>query len=374
MNFKKNLYAVLEFLEKNICETHMAETQARHVAALCFDENASPVMQAYFSPEGLDPYVYAETYNNMEKMLYNELLACVSSVMSRDDGILGIRADYGVGTLPSLFGTADRITVDNLKPWTDPLPPGKLQATVKKGVPNLSNGSGAKVYETYSYYSETLSAYPKCKKHIHLYHPDLQGPFDTAHLLAGNDIYYMLYDDPAMVHELLHLVCETYASFYKKLETFFTDRFVSGGKCYCYHFKHIFGGNILLRSDTAVNLSSAQYDEFVKPYDELLLAAFGGGSIHFCGRADQWINNMFSTVSLRAINFGHMHKYDFGQRLLDHVYGDMTAYRVPVAAYFLDAAEINGLDWNKYKTGVTYTHFTEGLDETKRLNEKLRSI
>jgi len=40
-----------------------------------------------------------------------------------------------------------------------------------------------------------------------VYPMDLQGPFDIAHLVYGDDIFYDLYDDPKFVHHLLDLSC-----------------------------------------------------------------------------------------------------------------------------------------------------------------------
>jgi uroporphyrinogen-III decarboxylase len=48
-------------------------------------------------------------------------------------------------------------------------------------------------------------------------------------------------------------------------------------------------GSILLRNDSAMNLSPELYREFSVPYDALLLERFGGGAVHFCGRGDHYI-------------------------------------------------------------------------------------
>ena len=42
-------------------------------------------------------------------------------------------------------------------------------------------------------------------------------------------------------------------------------------------------GRFLIRGDTAIMFSPDGYAEFIRPYDESLLASMGGGAIHFCG-------------------------------------------------------------------------------------------
>lgn len=60
-------------------------------------------------------------------------------------------------------------------------------------------------------------------------------------------------------------------------------------------------GVIMLRDDSAMNLSPAMFEEFVKPYDQRLLDAFGGGAIHFCGRGDHYIDSMCAMPGMHAI-------------------------------------------------------------------------
>ena len=61
-------------------------------------------------------------------------------------------------------------------------------------------------------------------------------------------------------------------------------------------------GTILLRSDSAMNLSPELYREFSLPYDKRLLDTFGGGAIHFCGRGDHYIPDLCSLEGVYGIN------------------------------------------------------------------------
>jgi hypothetical protein len=57
----------------------------------------------------------------------------------------------------------------------------------------------------------------------------------------------------------------------------------------------------MIRDDTPVMLSSTQYEEFVKHYDQRLLDEFGGCT-HFCGRGDQFIASMCASDGLYGVH------------------------------------------------------------------------
>jgi len=372
MRFNRNIHAILDWLENNIDNDHMKRVKNRHITALKFEALDKPVAQIGFPIEGLDPYAYIETYGDMEKMLYNELVAFVPSVALKDDGILSIRSNFGVGTMPSLFGTTDQIMDDDTKPWVNHMSEDEIKRILDMGLPDFENGYGKKMRNIYSYYREVLSKYPKCEKHIHLCQPDMQGPFDIAHLLMGSNIYYAIYDDPETVHKLLSLITDTYVLFLNGFNPLLTDKFCSEEKNYCFQGQYIWGGNVVIRNDTAVNLSKEHYLEFAKPYDERILADVGGGSVHFCGRADQWIEAMFATKNIGGINFGYMDsKYTFGQPLMDFIKPCVDKNRVPVIAYYLSDAESDSFDFCKYNTGITFCFSATNIDEAKRIQDDL---
>ena len=84
--------------------------------------------------------------------------------------------------------------------------------------------------QTYAFYNEVLKDYPACRKILKLYHPDLQGPFDTAHLIYGSDIYPDLYDEPELIHALLSVVTETYIRLFRRIYPYLSN--VQEGSCY----------------------------------------------------------------------------------------------------------------------------------------------
>jgi len=57
----------------------------------------------------------------------------------------------------------------------------------------------------------------------------------------------------------------------------------------------------MLRDDSAMNLSPALFDEFIRPYNQRILDAFGGGGDHFCGKGDHFIANLSELEGLHAV-------------------------------------------------------------------------
>ena len=153
-----------------------------------------------------------------------------------------------------------------------------------------------------------MSGYPKCREAIRISQPDLQGPFDIAHLLIGTEIYYMLYDRSKIVHELLDVITETYISFRKYIEGLLTD---SAGEDAVYVHGSIYKGKVVIKDDTAaVNLSKDMYGEFSKQYNQRIFEAFGGGSLHHCGQERDWHFDSMNGEYLMAVNYGNPEMHD----------------------------------------------------------------
>jgi len=160
-------------------------------------------------------------------------------------------------------------------------------------------GWGRQVFETGEYFKEMLAPYPKLSEAVWIYHPDLQGPVDIAELLLGSHLLLAFYDRPDDVKALMELLTDTYVHFMKRWFELVPPR---GDGRYMAHWGRFFKGGVVLRGDSLVNLSPEIYAEFVKPCDERVLAEFGGGVMHFCGRVDHCIDIMTDSEHLTAVN------------------------------------------------------------------------
>lgn len=241
-------------------------------------------------------FPYNDTFSDPTKMLLDQLRTPFIHHQLADYHPLNMRCNYGTVILPSVFGVEYQLTETSL-PWANHLGTrDEVRALIDRGSPDLHSGLGGRCFETAQYYLETLSPYPGLSESIAIYHPDLQGPFDAAHLIWGPDILFGVYDCPQMVHELLSLVTETYAAYMREWKAL-----VGEGNVFTTQWSFYMKGGIMLRDDTPVMLRAEHYEEFVKPYDQALLDEFGG-CIHFCGRGDAFIASMCESRNLYGIH------------------------------------------------------------------------
>lgn len=261
----------------------------------------SPCRRVVSAPEVTLPSVNInDAVADYEAMLVSQLQGVSNALNSRNQNLC-VRANYGTGILSSLFGAEVFVMPRemNTLPTTRPLnDTEKIRELTETGMPSLTGGLGARVFDFGEYCADVFSAYPKIAKYVSIYHPDTQGPLDICELLWGCDFFYALYEEPELVHAMMTLLTDTYTAFMNKWYSIIpvkTDINV--------HWPSIrHKGVILLRDDSAMNLSPALYEEFAAPYDGELLKRFGGGAVHFCGRGDHYIETLTSLPGLTGIN------------------------------------------------------------------------
>ena len=283
-------------IEEDLLERWRAFTDGRFTGDIFWAERRRKAPPAADWPE----VTVNETLEDFEKMALQQLRACSGMLAERSGRIMCARCNYGTGIMPSLFG-AELFIMDegtNTLPTTRPLSSGAedVKRLVDRSVPNPQNGLGARTLEMARRFVEWMAPYPKVSKYVFLYHPDMQGPMDICELLWGSGLFIDLVDKPDLVKSFLDLITETYIRFmreWEKIAPFEGDRTV--------HWVMMHKGHIMLRDDSAMNLSPEMFDEFIKPWDQRLLSEFGGGGIHFCGRGDHYIESASEMTGLHAI-------------------------------------------------------------------------
>ena len=269
-----------------------------------------------FSPPGVtvERVMINDALEDPELMLYSQL-AGVSAALDPKSASrpaspnLSIRANYGTGILSSLFGAQLFMMPyeSNTLPTTKQLRgEDAMREMLDRGMPDLRSGLGQKVLDFGEYAAETFARYPKISEYVTVYHPDLQGPVDICELLFGEQMFYTLCDDPDLLHAVLSLITETYTAFMNEWYKIFpknTDMNPHWGSTF-------HRGALMIRNDSAMNLSPDAYREFSVPYDTLLFSRFGGGAVHFCGRGDHYITDLCAIPGLYAVNMTQPHLND----------------------------------------------------------------
>lgn len=205
-------------------------------------------------------------------MLDCELAQLATHLELEDDRVPSVRAQFGTAQIASAFGCP-------LEWPTRSLPAAKAPALASAddclalAVPALDAGILATVADFHRRWRARLPA------GVRIQHPDIQSPFNTAHLVRGNDILTDLYDRPEAVEALLGRIADFLVALVPELrrqigaadDGFFDDW---GAR---------WRGVARISNCTTHLISPAAYRRFVLPHDLRLMEALGGGRIHYCG-------------------------------------------------------------------------------------------
>lgn len=238
-------------------------------------------------------------------MLLREFKSVSDHLAMGDGSILQVRANYGVGILPSLFG-AERFIMPyemDCLPNVRPLSGHKeqIQKIIDSPEMDITGGYSQNVFTFAHNLLQIFKDFPKIAAFVFPEHPDCQGPMDVCELLWGSELFLDLYDEPEMVHAFLQVISDTYIRFLARwLELFPPIQ---------YHpwFGRLHRGNICIRNDSAMNLSPDFYREFILPYDSKIMNVFQGGAIHFCGKGDHFISILSETPFLFSVDVSQPH-------------------------------------------------------------------
>ena len=266
-----------------------------------------------------------DAIGDYDAMLRHQLQS-VSGALSSQSASLCIRANYGTGIMTSLFGAEifhmprEANTLPTTRTIVDE---HRIRAIMEGGVPDLRSALGKCVFEFGELCLELFSHYPKVSRFVKMYHPDLQGPLDVCELLWGGDMFYAMYDEPESVHHLLHTITATYTAFMDRwFDMYPPDPIMNPHWASLYH-----RGSVMLRDDSAMNLSPQLYREFAAPYDAELLQRYGG-AVHFCGRGDHYIDILCDLPGLYGINMSQPHLND-----MERIYQHTVDKGIPLLAF-----------------------------------------
>ena len=259
-------------------------------------------------------YDMKEQFYDKEKMLYAHLEEIEKCAENAFDALLCLRPNFGTIFIPSMFGLKYELPKDTFAWITSRLTKDEIK---KFKIPHLGEVDMMKrAIEYLQFFKEELPEW------IQVYLPDTLGPFEIAHSVYGDNIFYEIYDDPSFIHYLLDLCTELYIQVTEKLKKVIGEERES-----CYH-GHALARGIYMRNggtriseDSATLISPKHIDEFVIPYDKKALNAFGGGFVHFCGKNDYLLESFLKLKEVRAINLGNPEMYDFDttmQKFIDY--------------------------------------------------------
>jgi hypothetical protein len=245
---------------------------------------------------------------------------------------MAVRSNYGVCISSATFGCELRMMDPELDtlPTSMPLGDGdRIEALITAGKPDVTTGYGARVYAMGQVFKALMAEYPRIQRYVRVYHPDLQSPIDTCELVWGSDVLLAFYEQPDRVHRFLDLLTETYIDHVKTWSAIHPfDPEINA------HWGMMHKGNIVLRTDSGMNVSPEMYAEFIRPYEQRCFDACGGGVIHFCGRGDHFIPAMTTLQGLTGINMSQPHLND-----MEVIYHHTVDQGIPLLHFSREATE-----------------------------------
>jgi hypothetical protein len=129
---------------------------------------------------------------------------------------------------------------------------------------------------------------------------DMQGPLDTVGLMCGQTrLFEWMYDEPKKVHQIFDIVTDAFIQCVKVQKEHIGEPLDSSNGLQGLYSPGI---GVWESDDDLVMVGGDLYKEFVVPYVSRIFDVFGGGSVHFCGRGTQHIENLLSVSNIKVVN------------------------------------------------------------------------
>jgi len=347
----------LEKLEALIDLDHVEATKNLQRRAFAFEKvDHIPTAFLYSFPgEEWPMFGFNEIYHDREKMLLSELRYVYMGAKLKDDRLYGIRANYGTGIIASMFGCPVH-TFDFALPICKEIPRSQIDRILETGVPETRSGIMGKTLDTVAYFREMLQPYPKLSQAVGSQCLDIQGPFDNANIIWGSEIYLAILDEPEKVARLMDIICDIILTVVKE------HRKIDRNELCEHNGAWNFLGGVCVRNDSTVNLGKQHYLEFVKFFDEKLIALWGGW-IHYCGKAHQWWRELLTIQGLKGVNPYQGEFYD-----LLEMYETCEAAGIPIVQW---TAPVDARCRERIRTGFSRTIAADNYKDACRKRDRL---
>jgi uroporphyrinogen-III decarboxylase len=137
---------------------------------------------------------------------------------------------------------------------------------------------------------------------------DMQGPLDTLGQMCGQvQLFTWMIDEPAMVHDMLDVVAAAFIDWVRVQKEHIGEPLDRSNGLQGVGASAI---GVWESDDDMTMLSPEMYGQFVAPRVSRIFEAFGGGSIHFCGRGYQHLETILKAPGVRVVNTSPMGKFE----------------------------------------------------------------
>jgi len=230
---------------------------------------------------------------------------------------------FGTGVLASAFGC----DITEPEPGKDPAVAGPCLRTTadiaKLRIPDpTKDGWMPRVLGAIDYAREHSDLSPGLT--------DMQGPLDTAGLMCGHEnLFTWAYEDPEAIDDLFGILTEALIDWVKVQKEHIGEPLdQSNGLQGVWSPK---GVGIWLSEDDLVMASPDVFEQFAVPQISRIFEAFGGGSLHYCGRGTQHLSSFHKIKNLRVISNSPMGDFDSFAALHKQFGGQTTLHIQDIA-------------------------------------------
>ena len=291
----------------------------------------------------------ARAIKNHDFDLNEQLKNCRQKLESKfeDDTIFGLGCFTGVGTIASAFGCPTKFFKDKL-PWTEHVIEDAGEIIHLK--PNIGKAELFNLaLEKAFYFREKTGVDLPIKL------PDIQGPVDTAGIIMkDSSLFEAFYTHPKEIHLLMKMVTETLIKMVRIFKEKVTNLF-----CFSHGFWLPYG--IHLSDDFLAVLSPRIYEEFVRPYNEIIAKEFAGLFLHSCGNYLHQVPNLLTTKELMGV---HFHEFSIKKMV------EKTQDKIVLAAGFVENPYLNFKELSLCTEEELIRHSWVDLGKLERLQTK----
>lgn len=224
-------------------------------------------------------------------MLRSELDALRPHLEIGDDRVPTVRVQFGTAQVAAAFGCPIVIPPDNL-----PAVGGRVLANArdvyKMGVPDINAGWYGKLWQWQALWLDNLP------EGVHIQHPDIQSPFNSSHLIRGNDIMTDFYDDPEALGRLLDLVTDFMIKAMGHARAMITT-----DNEWFFDWFALWKGAARISNCSMHMIRPQFYRDHVFARDIRFFEAMGGGRMHYCGSPDSVIDDFFKVPLITGLDY-----------------------------------------------------------------------
>lgn len=262
---------------------------ARYKQMYTDPDNCTPMIIVDVPVEGLPPFDVM--FDDPLAMLAARLEMLRPHLEIGDDRVPTIRVEFGTGQIASAFG-CETYVPDNELPCAKAPVINSIDEIYKMKKPSKDAGLYSKLTMFTGIFLENLP------EGVHIQHPDIQSPFNNAHLLRGSDLFLDMYDDPDATDTLLGNITDYMIDMIPYLK-----KMTSDDDEWFFDWGALWKGKARISNCSTTMISPEMYSRYVLPQDMRLMKAIGGGRMHYCGTSGKVIDEFFKNHEIAGLDY-----------------------------------------------------------------------